>query len=233
MRFIVLISAGVLACSAAAAQQPSLVPSTDLDPAFCRNGLDALNTGDARAASSQLTQCLKLDLPDPVRAYILRSRARAYRTLDYPTAAVEDQKASLKLGRPFDAWPLINLAVYHRAAKQYPESLETLKQALAYDENGPGSGPGAVVLYHTGITLSLMGKHAEAVENFTKAIAKQPDFVGHVIFARAMAYEGMFNRAQAKQDLTKVSEVLPSSEYSKFMMTKFREYRVPIKPASR
>lgn len=225
MRLIVLASAGLLVCSAAVAQP--MAQST-----ACRDGLDALHTNDARGASTQLTQCLQLDLPDSVRAFILRSRARAYRLLDYPSAAVEDQKASLKLGKPWDVWPLIDLAIYHRLVKQYPEALDALKQATNYDENGPGSGPGVAVLYHTGVTLSLMGQQREAIEAFDKAISKEPNF-GNAFFARALAHESILNRAQAKLDFTAAAEKLPPSEYSRFMITKFREYRVPLKPVPR
>lgn len=225
MRRIFLASAGLLLCSAVTAQP--ITPS----PA-CRDGLDALAVKDARGASAQLTQCLQLDLPNEVRAFILRSRARAYSLLDYPSAALEDQKASLKLSRPWDAWPLIDLAIYHRVMKQYPEALEAMKQATNYDENGPGSGPGAVVLYQTGVTLTLMGQHREAIEAFNKAISREPNF-GHAFFARALAHESLLNRAQAKVDIAAAAEKLPASEYSRFMLAKFREYRVPIKPTPR
>lgn len=225
MRLIVLVSAGLLVCSAAAAQP--VTPST-----ACRDGLDALSVKDARAASAQLTQCLQLDLPDPVRAFVLRSRARAYSLLQYPSAALEDQKASLKLGRPWDVWPLIDLAIYHRLLKQYPEALEAMKQATNYDENGPGSGPGIAVLYHTGVTLSFLGQPREAIEAFNNAIRREPNF-GAAFFARALAHESLFDRAQAKLDFAAAAEKLPPSEYSSFMLTKFREYRVPTKPIPR
>jgi tetratricopeptide (TPR) repeat protein len=199
---------------------------------ICRNGLDALAQRDYRGASQQLTQCLQLDLPDPVRAFILRSRARAYAGLDYPSPAVEDQKASLKYGKPYDVWPFVILSAYQRSMKNYDASLEALKQALAYDEDGPGSGPGMAVFYHTGLTLNAMNKRREAIEALDKGIAKQANY-GFAYYARAVAYEALSNRAQAKLDLTKAAELIPSDEYSRALLAKFKEYGVPPKRPTR
>ena len=198
----------------------------------CRNGLDALMQRDFRGASQHLTQCLQLDLPDQVRAYILQSRARAYSGLNYPTASVEDQKASLTFGKLYDVWPLVTLAGYQRSMKQYDAAMAMLQQALAYDEDGPGSGPGMGVFYHTGLTLNAMGKHRDAIEAFDKGIPKQPNF-GFAYYSRALAHEALVNRAQAKLDLTKAAELIPPAEYSRPMIAKFREYGVPTKPILR
>lgn len=223
MKLVALTGAGLLICSTAFAQ-------TTNQSTACRDGLDALRLANVQLASSQLTTCLQLDLTGPVRAYILQSRARAYRALNNTAAAIEDQKASLTASQPYDVWPFIMLSAYYRDQKQYNDAIETLKQALKFDEDGPGTGPGMAVYYHTGLTLSAMGKYHEAIDAFNKGIPKEPNY-GHAYFARAIAYELLANRSQAKQDLTKASELIPAAEYNRFIVAKFKEYGIPMKPA--
>lgn len=115
------------------------------------------------------------------------------------------------------------LGVYYRELKQYDLSLATLKKALKYDEDGPGTGPGMAVYYHTGQTLHEAGRYAEAVEAYTLGIPKQPDY-GYALYRRALSFEALGNKTQARRDLFRAAELEPKEGYEGDIKRKLAEY---------
>lgn len=198
----------------------------------CRIGLDRLGLRDFAAAIDPLTKCLENRMPNPPRAYLLRRRAEAFAVLGRYKRAIEDQEKSLQVQPPYDVWPLVMLAAYRRDKKDYSGSLEALAEARKYDEDGPGTGPGMAVNYHTGLTLHASGKYAEAVEAYSKGIPKQPDY-GYVYIDRALSYEALGDKVNAKRDLEKAAELAPPQGYERNIVRKMAEYGVPVKPARR
>ena len=192
-------------------------------PSDCQTGFEAIKKEDYRTAIASLTKCSSLPLPEDARAKVLQARAAALDEAGRHQEALEDQKKSLSLAKPDTVWPLVMLAVYHRTLKQYAESLAALADAQNYDEDGPGTGPGMAVGYHTGWTLQEKGEHARAIETFTSAIPKQPDY-GWVFFRRALSYEAIGDQAHAREDVAKANELVDPENYDAELLGKFKQY---------
>ena len=198
-------------------------------PEDCLGGFQSMEEERYADAVKLFGKCLQLNLSAAARALVLRVRAEAQRELGRPDLAVEDVKSSVVLEAPKDVWPWVSLGYYYRDLRQYERSLEALKEALEFDENGPGSGPGMAVYYHTGLTLHATGRYAEAVDAYTKGIPRQPDY-GYAYYRRALAHEALGNRAFARQDLLKALEFSPAEGYEQDVLSKFSEYG--LKPQS-
>lgn len=189
----------------------------------CQTGAEAMKKEDYRAAIAPLTKCASLPLPARALSEVLQARAQSLSEVGRHQEALEDQKKSLSLAKPGTVWPLVMLAVYHRSLKQYSESLAALAEAQNYDEDGPGTGPGMAVGYHTGWTLQEKGEHARAIETFTSAIPKQPDY-GWVFFRRALSYEAIGDQPHAREDLAKAYELVDPEGYDAVLLEKFKQY---------
>lgn len=197
-------------------------------PADCKNGLQEIERKNYAPAVELLSKCLALPLQGSARAFVLSVRAQANFELKRFSLALKDQQESLALEEPKDVWPWIMLAVYHRELKQLDEALAALRSAQDYDEDGPGTGPGMAVHYHTGQTLHAAGRYAEAVEAYTKGIPKQPDF-GYALYKRALSHEAMGNQVQAKRDLFRAAELVPKDGYEADVAAKLKEYGFEVK----
>lgn len=196
-------------------------PATPLND--CQTGIASFEADNCVAAVSQLSRCLALELPPPARAFVLQARAQCYSKNKQPELALQDQKASLEAYPPKDVWPFVMLGVYYRELKQYDLSLANLKEALKYDEDGPGTGPGMAVYYHTGQTLHEAGRYAEAVEAYTLGIPKQRDY-GYALYRRALSFEALGDKTQAKRDLFRAAELEPKEGYEADIKSKLTEY---------
>lgn len=208
---------------------PNLVPTPQND---CQAGTDSFKAKNCFAAVNQLSNCLAIKLPSSARAWVFQMRAQCYSKLNKPDLALEDQKTSLELDSPKDVWPLVMLGVYYRELKQYDASLTALKEALKYDEDGPGTGPGMAVYYHTGQTLHQAGRYAEAIEAYTLGISKQPDY-GYALYRRAVSYEALGDKEQAKRDLFRAAELAPKEGYEEDINAKLTEYGLSTKRGAR
>ena len=206
-----------------AATNPAPTP-----PDECQAGLNSYKSKNYSAAVDQFSICLEFNLPSDVRVYVLQKRAQSFRGLNNFKSAVQDQKNSLELKAPEDVWPHIHLAVYYRELKQYDLALAALKEATKYDEDGPGSGPGMAVYYHTGWTLHEAGRYREAIEAYTLGIPKQTDF-GVALYRRALSYEAVGDRKRAKQDLAGAAKLAPSEGYGAEITAKLMEYGFSVK----
>lgn len=204
---------------------PNLVLS---QPAECRQGLQEMQENRYQAAIQPLTNCLQLQLPAEPRAFILSARAQAYGELKQWSAASDDQKQSILLSTPKDVWSHVMLGAFLREQKKFSEALEALEAAMKFDEDGPGTGPGMAVHYHTAQTLHQAGRFKEAIEVMTKGIPKQPDY-GYALFQRALSYEALGDRTQAKRDLFRVVELIPKDGYEPEIAKKLNEYGFTVK----
>lgn len=191
--------------------------------ADCQAGAEALQKKNYPAAVSHLNSCLRSDLQNEQRVSLLMLRAQAYQGLNKLKLAVNDQQEAIALDKSRDAWPWIMLSVFRREQKQYQEALAAIKEAEKRDEDGPGTGPGMAVFYHKGWALHEAGRYKAAIEAYTRGIARQPDY-GWTLYRRAIAYEAIGNRVQAKRDLFRVAELNPQDGYEAHIVAKLREY---------
>lgn len=193
------------------------------DLADCRIGVEANDKKEYFQAIEPLTRCLDLSLGSEPKSEILAIRAGAYFNLKQFGLAVDDQELSIALQEPKDVWPLLMLGVYYRELKQYDKSLNAINSAFSYDEDGPGTGPGMACYYHKAKTLHQAGRYNEAIESYTLGIPKQPDY-GYALYERALSYEALGNREQAKRDLFRANELAPKDGYEPEVVAKLKEY---------
>lgn len=203
-----------------------------IPPNDCQAGIYSAQSESCTDAVNQLSSCLTRQLPAPARAFVLQARAQCYSTLKQHDLALDDQKASLEIETPQDVWPFVMLGVYYRELKQYDLSLTALKGALNYDEDGPKTGPGMAVYYHTGQTLHAAGRYAEAIEAYTIGIPKQPDY-GYALYRRALSYEALGDKIQANRDLFRAAELEPKEGYEADIKAKFAEYGILVRGRTR
>jgi tetratricopeptide (TPR) repeat protein len=200
-------------------------------PADCQLGLEEIKAERYTTSIEPLSRCLRLDLPGPARAFVLRARAHSYGELKRWSAAAEDQQQSILLETPKDVWPHVMLGAYLREDKKYDAALKALEAALQFDEDGPGTGPGMAVHYHTAQTLHQVGRFRDAIEVMTKGIPKQPDY-GYALYQRALSYEAIGDKEQAKRDLFRAVELIPKDGYEPEIAKKLKEYGFTVKVRS-
>jgi tetratricopeptide (TPR) repeat protein len=210
------------ACSLAAASPvfAQIERCSQADAAF-----DAENYG---LAVTHYSTCLTAKLTLASRARALMFRAQAYGQLKQFDSALSDQRDALSIEAPRNVWPLVMLSVYYRGLKDYESALAALRAAMKLDEDGPGTGPGMAVHYHTGQTLHAMGRFKEAVESYTLGIPKQPDY-GYALYRRALAYEALGDRDMAKRDLFRAAELEPREGYEADVAAKLKEYGFAVR----
>jgi tetratricopeptide (TPR) repeat protein len=202
--------------------------SAKADLADCKAGIEANEKKKYIQAIDSLSKCLDLPLKSGPKAQILAVRADSYFNIKQSNLAVDDQKQSIELQEPKDVWPLLGLGAYYRELKQYDKSLEAINSAFKYDEDGPGTGPGMACYYHKAKTLHQAGRYSEAIESYTLGIPKQPDY-GYALYERALSYEALGNKEQAKRDLFRAYELTPKEGYEPEIAAKLKGYGFDVK----
>jgi len=193
----------------------------------CEVGDSAAHNGNYALAIKTLSHCLDLPLlPDSTRANALQVRAWSYSNLGNDAAAVVDQEAAFKLQKPTTYREFINYATYLRRVGRIQASLDAILTA----EQIEAGAVSMMTQYHKGWSLLELGRHAEAVEAFTKGILVQPDYA-FVYWRRGLAYEGLGDKRLAKEDFERCAKLLDSKEkvdaagaYLPAIRAKLREY---------
>lgn len=194
----------------------------------CQLGVNAAKRNDHTVAITHYSKCLEGAPPVAVRAKALRNRALSYGQLKQHLMAMNDQRAALSIDAPTNVWPLIMLSTYARGNNQFDIALAALQAATKLDEDGPGTGPGMAVSYHTGQTLHALGRYQEAIEAFTLGIPKQPDY-GYAFYRRALSYEALGEREMAKRDLIRTAELEPREGYEVDVAKKIKENGLAVR----
>jgi len=212
------IRIGLLALAGGALTLPSFA-----QPAECQAGVRAYTSKNYDDALPALTQCLSLSIPPEVRAVVFQVRADVYSRSEKYDLAIADEQAAISTIPPNNPWPYIMLGDYFRKAQRLDESIAALQTAMKFDEDGPGSGPGMAVYYHLAQTLHAAKRYREAIEVMTKGIPKQPDYA-YALYQRALSYEALGDRDQAKRDLFRAAELAPQKGFPPDVASKFAEY---------
>jgi len=159
-----------------------------------------------------LSRCLQVDIPKHTRITALQARGQCYFSLRQVERAIVDQTEALTLGKPRNVWPLVMLGAYYRELGKYDQSLAALHEARNYDEDGPGTGPGMAVFYHTGMTLYQGGRFREAIAALTEGLPKQPGY-GYAYYFRGLSHDALGEHEQALSDFKKAVELTPDGGY--------------------
>ncbi len=189
----------------------------------CEFGKSALQRPNYPEAVARLTKCLNSKLSDRQRVSILQLRAKAYHGLKNQQLAVRDQEKAVELDQSRSAWSSIRLSIYLRERRHFGKALAAISRAENRDENGAGSGPGAIVYYQKGRILHESGHTLDAIISYSRAINRKPHDPW-ILYRRALAYESLENRVQAKRDLTLVAEYTPKEGYDPAIVRKLHEY---------
>lgn len=197
-------------------------------PRACFLGFSAVKEKRNADALPHLDLCLEENLPSEHKAFGLQLRASALAELKRWREAARDQQRSISLAKPTDVSAHVMLGAYLREDGRFTEALAALEAAKSFDEDGPGTGPGMAVYYHTGQTLQRAGRHREAIEAFTLGIPKQPDY-GYAHFYRALSYEALGDKVQAKRDLFRVWQLSPKDGHERNVADKLMEYGFEVK----
>ncbi|MEL3909270.1 MAG: tetratricopeptide repeat protein [Treponemataceae bacterium] len=83
---------------------------------------------------------------------------------------------------------------------KYEKSLKDFKRSVGYDDGNFRS------LYYVGIALTLLGRHAEAIEYFSKSLEINP-YQAHASFRRALSHFHEENYVDALSDLDKATDL--------------------------
>ncbi|MEQ1596712.1 MAG: tetratricopeptide repeat protein [Casimicrobium sp.] len=194
----------------------------------CQTGWVAFKAKSYVRASEDITRCLAGDLSAQARAAALQVRAQSYFEQKRIDLAIKDQKASLEYARPKDVWPYVMLGAYYREANDYEAAISSLREAMKYDEDGPGTGPGMAVHYHLGQTLHRAKRYNEAIDAFTKGIRKQPEY-GYALYRRALSYEALGKMDLARRDFARAAELVPKDGYEAEIASKLKTYGSLVK----
>ena len=210
----------------------SMAGAATAQPVACQRGAEHFKAQRYAEAIPSLTECLQAEMPPHVQAAVYEVRSVAHRELGQWSQAAADQQAVIERVPVRNAWPHIMLGGYLREAGRYDEALVALRRARDFDEDGPGSGPGMAVYYHTAQTLYLAGRHQEAVEAMTLGIPKQPDY-GYALYQRALSYEALGDTAQARRDFFRAAELAPWDGYEPEIAAKLKAYGFDVKVRAR
>ena len=217
LRLSHLFSAVLLVASISTSAQPQR-PS-------CATGVSAYAQARYAAAIQEFSSCLATPISASDQAELLEFRAEAQNKLGNGEKSIADQRAAIAAVRPTTTWPYVTLAIYQREALQFEAALITLRTAEAFARDELHRSPGSSVYYHLGRSLCAMGRCDEAIEEYSKAIGKQPRF-GETYFYRAMAYEALQNKERARSDLIVAARLTPLNAFPPGFSEKLAEYGV-------
>lgn len=189
----------------------------------CADADAALHGKRYAEAVLQANACLAGSLTERGRVAMLQVRAQGYEGQKLYDQAVSDQQEAIRLDASRDAWPRIMLGVFRREQKRYDEALAALKEAEARDEDGPGTGPGMAVYYHTGRTLNEMGRFKDAIKAFGKGLKRQPDYAW-AYYHRGLSREGLGDKAGARKDFARAAKLAAKGTLEPEMAAKLKEY---------
>ncbi|MEO8000450.1 MAG: integrase arm-type DNA-binding domain-containing protein [Arenimonas sp.] len=197
-------------------------------PIVCEQGIKAVNERKYQEAFEPLNLCLGMRLNRNERSAALQARARAYSETDMPEKALEDQNAAMGTAMDHNAWPLIALSDYQKQLKQYDNALVTLKKAEEFDEDRSKPGPSMPISYHRARIYLELGRHADAVDELTRGIARQSNYWA-AYYYRGLAYHALGKTEEAKADFVKVAELSQEMGIPAEHVEKLKEFGVSAK----
>lgn len=159
----------------------------DFSAAFFDDGLDKKSDG-------QTVETPSLYEPESIDDLVLNAIS-AHNAGDFKKAA----KIYTKIIDKTDNNVILSVIFKHRgmvyfAQGDYESSLNDFLRSVRYDENNFRSQ------YYVGIALTLLDRHAQAIEYFSRSLEINP-YQAHVCFRRALSYYHEENYVEALADL--------------------------------
>ncbi|MFF7707702.1 N-acetylglucosamine transferase [Pseudomonas sp. NPDC007930] len=229
MRYRLLTLIGAAAMLAGCATRPAPTPAQQA----CRS-LPALVT--AKQYQAEVTQaelCLgNPALPPAARALVLSLQADGYTNLKRYPEAIAAKRASIEVAPPANGWATLELSRIYTESGNYAEALKLVQANLdqGLGEAGKGRGFNMPTYYHMGRALNGLQRYHEAAEALSAGLIKQPGYAW-AYYSRALAYEGLGERAEAKADLQRYSERLNGAAIGADEQATLQRFGLPLPPA--
>jgi tetratricopeptide (TPR) repeat protein len=155
---------------------------------------------DFHKAIADCNDALRLDPKSPDVLYL---RATIYSGMENWRATKQDLDAAITIAPQPDLHELRGMARYNLG--DYRGAREDFAVAIAGNEDIETR-----FLIYRGMAALLVDEPAEAIGDFTAALAREPDDV-KALAQRAKAYEGVGNIKAALADLDRVKKLIPKS----------------------
>jgi tetratricopeptide (TPR) repeat protein len=164
-------------------------------------GLALYETGDAKKASDELQQAIKLEPGNPDWYFQLGLVYLKHHTPDLAEIVFEHGLAQL----PNSAWLWLGLGLSQHFGDDTARAQKSVRKALLLD---PGLVEGYVLL---GDILESDGRLSEARDVFTQAIAKKPNlYIGYYYCGKVALEAGESQTQQALAFLTRAIDLNPN-----------------------
>jgi tetratricopeptide (TPR) repeat protein len=161
-------------------------------------GLASYETGNARKASDELQQAIKMEPRNPDRYFQLGLVYLKHHTPDLAVMVFEQGLAQM----PDSAWLWLGLGLSQHLGDDTPRAQQSVEKALTLD---PGLVEGYVVL---GDILESDGRLSEASDVFHQAIKKKPNlYIGYFYCGKVALEAGENQTGEALAFLTKAVDL--------------------------
>lgn len=159
--------------------------------ALTKRGRAYQQKGDIERAMADYDEALRLD---PKNSAALASRAELWANRGDFARAASDLRKSIALEEQVDGLQYLTLSEYYSRLRQYEPALEAIREAqkLEGDDGFP-------VRHQAGRVLQRLGRHKEAVVEFSAALARFPKSA-EAYYRRGLSYEKLGDRNKARQD---------------------------------
>jgi tetratricopeptide (TPR) repeat protein len=147
---------------------------------------------------------------DSKNGLALSYRAEAWALRGDFLRAARDLEMSVAVEEQIDGLDYLTLSGYYVKLKQYDLALAAVRKAYEYEGDD-----GVSVRHVTGRILQYLGRHREAVHEFTATIARFPRFV-ELYYRRGVSYERLGDRKRARADFQQLKARTEPKEWDTF-----------------
>jgi len=224
-RWPALIACSVILTGCAGMQNPQRA-----NLAHCGNQFKAYKAQSYPLALQEGDLCLqKNTLSVSFQSLVYAVQAETYSNLKrFPEAVAAKEKSMQLAGKP-DPRANLDLSSMYRDAGNPKKALELVQYNLDNElgEAGKGSGFHMPTYYHLGLALTDLGQYREAAEAFSTGLQRQPDYAWGY-YARGIAYDHLGDRADAKADFTKFSQIVDKKYVMEEHKAKLADYKISM-----
>lgn len=194
-----------LAITVAALAIPATAGAAAAD---CTRAESATRARNADALAASIDGCLATPgLDAEQRGFFLRAKAWLQFERGQPAQALAELQAAFDVRPATDYEDFVAHGVYLRALQRWDEALAAFGKAHELDRTSGRDS--AMTEYNIGVTYARMGRPADAVEAFGRALASQPG-LAMAWWRRGLANESLGRRDAARADFREFARRVPS-----------------------